>query len=438
MAPSTKFSDDLETLDDAAPALESADADSDRGDGLNKPTSRRAAPPPIAETPELRSGRLGRWLYRLTMLALLVTAALTYRYWRPWLVGLMPSTTTSVTKPPARPTPVSVAQAKLEDVDLFINALGTVTAFNTVTVKSRVDGELKRVAFAEGQIVKEGDLLVELDSRPLEAVRDQAQGQLQRDQAALELARVTLERSKALVARDATSQQEFDEQLALYRQAEATLNVDRANLQNAQLQVDYTRISAPISGRIGLRLVDRGNIVKANDPNGLLVITQLQPITLVFSIPQDEIHRVQKQLANNVELLVEAYNRDFTTLLATGKLAAIDNQVDATTGTLRIKAIFDNEDNLLFPNEFVNVRLKVETLGGVITVPTIAVQRGPKDRFVYVVKEDETVEVRTVVVGPSEGLRTVIESGLEQGERVVTEGVDKLQPGSKVSLPKAR
>ncbi len=352
----------------------------------------------------------------------------------------MPAPAAQATRPPMRPTPVAIATAKKETVDLYINALGTVTAFNTVTVKSRVDGELKHVAFKEGQSVKQGDLLVELDARPFEALRDQAKGQLQRDEAQLELAKVNLQRATQLRARDANSQQEYDEQFALFKQAESIVKVDQANLQNAQLQVDYTRITAPISGRIGLRIVDLGNIVKANDPTGIMVITQLQPISLVFAIPQDDIPRVQKHLNKHGKLDVLAYNRDFSTQLAEGSLTAIDNQVDATTGTLRLKATFANDDNVLFPNEFVNVRLKVEALEDAITVPSIAVQRGPKERFVYVVKREEkenTVEVRPVTVGPAEGLVTVIKSGLEEGEIVVTEGLDKLQPGAKVLLPKS-
>lgn len=381
-----------------------------------------------------------RWTKRLVLLALIIAAATTYKTWRPWVDKWIPAPAAKATRPPMRPTPVAIAKAKQESVDLYINALGTVSAFNTVTVKSRVDGELKQVTYKEGQSVKQGDLLVELDARPYEALRDQAKGQLQRDEAQLELAKVNLQRAKQLRARDANSQQEYDEQLALFKQAESIVKVDQANLQNAQLQVDYTRITAPISGRIGLRIVDTGNIVKANDPTGIMVITQLQPISLIFAIPQDDIPRVQTHLNKTGELKVTAYNRDFSTTIAEGSLTAIDNQVDATTGTLRLKATFANEDNLLFPNQFVNVRLKVETLENAITVPSIAVQRGPQDRFVYVVKKGEkenTVDVRPVTVGPSEGLVTVIKSGLEADEIVVTEGLDKLQPGSKVNLPKS-
>ncbi len=381
-----------------------------------------------------------RWTKRFVLLALLIAAGTTYKLWRPLVDKWMPAPAAQATRPPMRPTPVAIAVASQANVDLYINALGTVMAFNTVTVKSRVDGELKHVAFKEGQFVQKGDLLVELDARPYEALRDQAKGQLQRDEAQLELARVNLERAKQLRARDANSQQEYDEQYALFKQAESIVKVDQANLQNAQLQVDYTRIVAPISGRIGLRIVDMGNIVKANDPTGIMVITQLQPISLVFAIPQDDIQRVQAQLNKTGELRVSAFNRDFTTQLAEGSLTAIDNQVDATTGTLRLKATFANEDNMLFPNEFVNVRLKVETLENAITVPSIAVQRGPQERYVYVVKKGEkenTVEVRPVIVGPSEGLVTVIKSGLEANEIVVTEGLDKLQPGAKVILPKS-
>lgn len=324
---------------------------------------------------------------------------------------------------------------------LYLNGLGTATAFKTVTVRSRVEGELLKVHFTEGQMVREGDLLAEIDSRSFEVQRDQAEGQLARDEATLKLAKLTLDRHRDLLKSNVIAQQQLDDQAALVQQTEGAIQAVRAMLANARLQLGYCRIVAPISGRIGLRLVDQGNFVRANDATGLAVITQLQPIAVVFTIPQDEISRVLKQTRGDQVLTVDAYDRDFRTKLASGKLAAIDNQVDPTTGTLRLKAVFENEDQLLFPNQFVNARLLVDTKRDAIVIPSAAVQRGPASTFVYVVLADETVDLRNVALGPSEGNETSIESGLSVGEIVVTDGIDKLQPpkdkqhpGTKVSL----
>jgi multidrug efflux system membrane fusion protein len=332
---------------------------------------------------------------------------------------------------------VSIAKAQKETVPQYINCLGTVTAFNSVVVKSRVDGELVEVSSQEGQMVEAGQLLAKIDPRPFDAARDQAKGQLQRDMAGLELARLNYERSKNLPVGDTLSQQERDELEAVYKQAQAIVEVDRATVANAELQVTYCSIVAPIRGRIGLRLVDRGNMVKASDPNGLAVITQLQPISVVFPIPQDEIPRVQKQLSTSNAIPVFAYDRSFQNQLATGTLTAIDNQVDATTGTLRLKATFENTDDALFPNQFVNIRLLVKQWDDSIVIPSSAVQRGIDFLYVYAVQEDSSVEMAKVTVAFSEGGRSVISSGLEEGQTVVTEGTDKLQPKAKVTLPGA-
>ena len=340
-------------------------------------------------------------------------------------------------KPPKKPTPrvvpVVTAIAQQKDMDVFINGLGTVTAFKTVTIRSRVEGELVKVAFTEGQMVSEGDLLAEIDRRPFDVQLQQAEGQLARDEATLKTAEFTYKRYQELAQSKSIAPQQVDEQRSLVQQMSGAIQSDQGSVANARLQLDYCHIIAPISGRIGLRLVDQGNIVRANDPNGLAVITQLQPIALVFTIPQDDISRVQKASRDGRELVVTAYDRDFKMKLATGKLLAIDNQVDATTGTVRLKAIFDNEDGLLFPNQFVNARLLVGTKKNATVVPTAAVQRGPSFIFVYVVQSDDTVELRNVTVGLAEGAATSIESGLSPGEVVVTEGLDKLQKGSKIT-----
>jgi len=332
-----------------------------------------------------------------------------------------------------REVPVVTGLARRGDMELYLNGLGSVTAFYTVTMRSRVDGELMKVLFSEGQMVTEGQLLAEIDPRPFQAQLSQAEGQLAKDEAALKVANLNLDRYVKLLSTVAVTQQQVDEQKALVQQSEGAVQVDRGVIENVKLQLTYCRITSPMNGRIGLRLVDPGNMVHANDPNGMAVVTQLQPIAVVFTIPEDDISRVQKRLKTAKTLMVEAFDRDFHTRLATGTLLAIDNQVDTTTGTVRLKAIFQNEDNMLFPNQFVNARLLVDTRRETVIIPSAAVQRGPESTFVYVVKADSTVELRTIVTGPSEGEETTVESGVAPGEVVVTDGVDKLQPGTKVA-----
>jgi multidrug efflux system membrane fusion protein len=352
----------------------------------------------------------------------------------PWATNLLGLAKPAAAKVvPPRIIPVVTAIVQQKDMDAYLNGLGTVTAFKTVTIRSRVEGELINVAFAEGQMVKEGDLLAEIDRRPFDVQLQQAEGQLARDEATLKSAEFTLKRYQELILSKSISAQQVDEQRALVQQTAGAIQSDQAAVENAKLQLSYCHIAAPISGRIGLRLVDQGNIVRANDPSGLAVITQLQPIALVFTIPQDEIVRVQKPQQSGQPLVVDAYDRDFKTRLASGKLLAIDNQVDSTTGTVRLKAVFDNEDGLLFPNQFVNARLLVDTKRDAIVVPSAAVQRGPNSIFVYVVQPDDTVELRTIKPGIVEGAETAIESGLSPGEIVVTEGVDKLQTGTQIT-----
>jgi len=381
--------------------------------------------------PESPKRHVWRWII---VVALAAGAWYGRSYWLPWLnSALGRSNGNGAAARPSRPVPVRTATVVKRDLDLYLNGLGTVTAFKTVTLKSRVDGELVKVAFTEGQMVKEGDLLAEIDPRPFEAELEQVEGTLAKDEATLELAKLNLERVQELRKKNSIAQQQVDEQVAAVQQMEGTVQTDAGLVANARLQLKYCKIIAPITGRIGLRLVDQGNIVHASDVMGMAVITQLQPIAVVFPISQDEIPRVQKQMNSGKTLTVYAYDRGFSTRLATGKLYAIDNQVDATTGTVKFKAVFDNEDNMLFPNQFVNARLLVDTLHDAVIVPSAAVQRGPNGMFVYVVQPDDKVHMQTVVTGEAEGPETAVATGLVSGDVVVTDGIDKLKEGSEIT-----
>ncbi len=401
-------------------------------------TNTESKPVPASTTAAKPKAWLRRWLYRLASLLVMGGTVgafyVTRETWQPKLDAFV-RPNANAEKPKPRPPVVTISEAENTTVPQYINCLGTVTAFNSVVVKSRVDGELIEVAIQEGEYVTEGRLLARIDPRQYQAARDQAAGQLERDKAAMELARLNYERSQKLPPQEVLSQQERDESKAAFQQAVAAVEVSKGLLANAELQLTYTQITAPIAGRIGLRLVDKGNIVKASDTTGLLVITQLNPISVVFPIPQDEIPRVRKRLNETGGTEVLAYDRSFKNLLAKGTLTALDNQVDATTGTLRLKATFENESGVLFPNQFVNIRLLVQSWDGAVVVPTSAIQRGPDFQYVYVVGEDSTVDVQKVTIAFSEGGRSIIETGLTAGQKVVTEGTDRLQPKGKVTLP---
>lgn len=340
---------------------------------------------------------------------------------------------------PGRATPVQAEAARASDINVFVNGLGTVTPLRTVTVRSRVEGELVKLHFTEGQMVKEGDLLAEIDPRPFQVQLMQAEGQMAKDQALLANARMDLERYQTLFRQDSIARQQVDTQAALVRQYEGAIKANQSAIESARLQLAYAKVRAPISGRLGLRQVDQGNVVRAGDANGLVVITQLQPVSVIFSIPQDQLFYVLSHSKDpKKKMPVEAWDRENRNRLATGQLVTLDNQIDPATGTVKVKAQFANEDGLLFPNQFVNARMRVETRKGVVTIPAAALQRGVQGEFVYVVKEDSTVSVRPIRPGPAEGGRIAVESGIAEGERVATDGLDRLREGARVEVVSQR
>ena len=331
-----------------------------------------------------------------------------------------------------RSTPVNATTARLGSLPVYIQGLGTVTPLSTAVVRSRAEGELLKIHFKEGQAVQAGDVLAEIDARPYDVALRQAEGQLARDQASLSNAQRNLTRYEAV--RDTVTPQELDATRATFEGFQASVKVDQASVESAQLQLSYTRVVAPISGRVGLQQVNLGNLVRPSDANGLVIITQEQPIAIVFTIPEDSLPAVVGSLAKGRKLSVEAYDRGMKTRLATGQLLAVDNQIDPTTGTIKLKATFANEDQSLFPNQFVNIRLLVETLQDVVLIPASAVQLSSQGETVFVVKPDSTLERRIVTVGRSEGGVSAVTQGLNANETIVTEGLDRLRVGGKVTV----
>jgi membrane fusion protein, multidrug efflux system len=375
--------------------------------------------------------KVARRKRRPVLVLLLLVAAAGAAYWY--------YTRPAPQQPPGRTdfvatTPVVAATAATGDIDITLNALGTVTSLATVTIRSNISGYLVNVAYKEGQIVKKGDLLAEIDSRPYELALANAQGALARDKALLEAAQVDLKRYQDLAKTNAIPRQQLDTQTYLVAQYQANLISDQAQIDTQKLNITYCHITAPVNGRVGLRLVDQGNYVTPGDANGLVILTQLQPISVIFPVAEDYLPQIQRRLRANAILEATAYDRTGTTKLSVGKLQTLDNQIDTTTGTVKLRAQFDNDDDSLFPNQFVNVRLLVDTLRGATVMPTSAIQRGAPGTFVYLINPDSTVTVKTVDLGPQSGERVAVRSGLSPGDRVVIDGADKLRNGAKVVI----
>jgi multidrug efflux system membrane fusion protein len=376
-----------------------------------------------------------RRLPRLTSaLAAIAIFAGGYLIW--WHSGWAPGSDAATAPPPPPPIPVQVAAAAIRDVPHYLTGLGTVQAFNTVTVKTRVDGELQKVAFTEGQEVKAGDLLAQLDPRPFRAALDEAIAKKAQDEAQLANAKRDLQRFEDLAKQGYAAQQQDDTQRALVAQLQAQILGDQAAIDNAQAQLDYTTISSPIDGRTGIRLVDQGNIVHATDPNGLVVVTQLAPISVIFTLPENDLDLVRKGMANGA-VPIAAMSSDSSKEIASGTLALIDNEIDQTTGTIRLKGTFPNKDGALWPGEFVNVRLLADTVRNATTIPAAALQRGPDGYSVFVVTPRKTVDVRKLKVGQIADGVAVIEDGLAAGEQVVTSGQYRLQQGAHIDARSA-
>jgi membrane fusion protein, multidrug efflux system len=401
-------------------------------DEQTAPELRRTLPiEPIVKT-EPRRGRL-----IVGLIVLIGLAAGAYYAYRTQY-ATQPATTTQRTVPQGPPQSVGAATVAAGDIRVIVNALGTVTPIATVTVQTQINGQLLEVGFTEGQLVKKGDFLAQIDPRPYQLLQAQYEGQLAHDQGVLAQSQIDLVRYQKLAEQNSIARQQYEDQVYIVQQNQGTVKLDQAQIDQQKLNIIYCRIVSPVTGRIGLRLVDPGNYIQTTTATGLAVVTQMQPITVIFPIPEDDLPDILPQLNAGTPLQVFAYDRANVKQLATGRVIALDSQIDTTTGTVKVRAQFDNADNALFPNQFVNAQLLVKTLHNVVTVPTAAIQRGAPGTYVYVINSDNTVSVRPIKAGPTDGPTAAVDSGLSVGERVVVDGTDRLREGARVVVPGAR
>jgi membrane fusion protein, multidrug efflux system len=397
-----------------------------RTDDEAAPDRHRTMPGPIIESRSGRGVRIG-----IGLIVLIGIILGSYEVVR-WTQSSRPANGRSQL---SAAQPVGAATIGRGDIRIVVNALGTVTPIATVTVQSRIDGQLDQVGFTEGQMVKKGDFLAQIDPRPYELLKAQYEGQLAHDQGLLAQAQVDLARYQKLAEQNSIARQQYEDQIYIVQQYQGTVKLDQAQIDQQALNIVYCHIVSPVTGRVGLRQVDPGNYVQTSNNTGLVVVTQLQPITVIFPIPEDDLPDVAPALNAGTSLEVLAYDRANVKLLTTGRVSALDNQIDTTTGTVKVRAQFENSDNSLFPNQFVNAQLLVKTLHDVTTVPTAAIQRGAPGAYVYVINAENTVAVRAIKIGPIDGPMAAVNSGLAVGDRVVVDGMDRLRDGAHVTIP---
>ncbi len=397
---------------------------------------KRAPDPTSRVTPAVRHSGLAYWILTGLILAGLLGGG--WYLWRHRQAGQAATSSTAKHIAQGAPQPVGFATIDTGDIRIVLNELGTVTSLDTVTVLTQIAGQLQAVGFKEGQMVKKGDFLAQIDPRPYQAALEQAQGTLAHDQGQLAQAQSDLKRFQTLGRQDSIAQQQLDDQRFLVQQYTGTVQTDQGTVDNAKLNLTYCHIVSPIDGQVGLRQVDVGNYIQTSTTTGVVVITQMQPISVLFSVPEDNLPDIIQRVRSGATLSVEAYDRGNTRLLATGQLGTIDNLIDTTTGTLKLRALFANQDELLYPNQFVNAHLLVNTMHSTVRVPVPAVQRGEPGTFVYLINANNTVSVRPIKVGPTDGGYEAVLSGLNPGDRVVTDGTDRLRDGAPVTLSAAQ